>query len=245
MTGHRYTLAELADASAVALDALQVAARNGQVRQRPDIRTLRYYGTLGLLDHPAQMVGRTALYAERHLLQVLAVKAVQARGASLAEVQRSLAGATDDELRRAIGPGLPAALGAALAAGPASAGPASAGPAPAGAAPAASAPARPAPASAAPASAAPRAATRDPAFWRTLPSSPAAANDLQPRLMIAIPLAPGATLLLEGSAPEGSALDRDAADNADAEAIRAAAAPLLIHLTGAGLLPGAADTAGS
>jgi DNA-binding transcriptional MerR regulator len=215
MTGHRYTLAELADASAVALDALQVAARNGQVRQRPDIRTLRYYGTLGLLDHPAQMVGRTAFYAERHLLQVLAVKAVQARGASLADVQRSLAGATDDELRRAIGPELPAALAAALAAG------------------------------SVPAGAAPRAATRDPAFWRTPPSPPAAADDLQPRLMMAIPLARGATLLLEGTAPEGNALDRDAADHADAEAIRAAAAPLLIHLTGAGLLPGAADTAGS
>ncbi len=118
----RYTIAELADASAAALDALGIAARNGQVRDRPDVRTIRYYGTLGLIDPPAEMTGRTARYGGRHLLQVLAVKAVQARGDSLADAQRTLVGASDEELRSAIGPGLPAALAAvpppALAAAP-------------------------------------------------------------------------------------------------------------------------------
>src|SRR5215472_14746981 len=85
---HRYTIAELADASAAALDALGIAARNGQVRERPDTRTIRYYIGLGLVDRPTEMSGRTARYGDRHLLQVLAVKALQARGATLAEVQR-------------------------------------------------------------------------------------------------------------------------------------------------------------
>ena len=111
-TERRYTIAELADASAAALDALGIAARNGQVRDRPDVRTIRYYGTLGLIDAPAEMTGRTARYGGRHLLQVLAVKAVQARGESLADAQRILVGASDEELRSAIGPGLPAALAA-------------------------------------------------------------------------------------------------------------------------------------
>src|ERR1700759_5023133 len=106
----RYTIAELADASAAALDALGIAARNGQVRDRPDVRTIRYYATLGLIDPPAEMTGRTARYGGRHLLQVLAVKAVQARGDSLADAQRTLVGASDEELRSTIGPGLPAAL---------------------------------------------------------------------------------------------------------------------------------------
>ena len=86
----RYTIAELADASAAALDALGIAARNGQVRDRPDVRTIRYHATLGLVDPPAEMTGRTAWYGARHLLQVLAVKAVQARGDSLADAQRTL-----------------------------------------------------------------------------------------------------------------------------------------------------------
>ena len=106
----RYTIAELADASAAALDALGIAARNGQVRDRPDVRTIRYYGTLGLVDPPAEMTGRTARYGGRHLLQVVAVKAIQARGDSLADAQRILVGASDEELRSTIGPGLPAAL---------------------------------------------------------------------------------------------------------------------------------------
>src|SRR5579862_2664289 len=101
--GRRYTITELADASAVALDALGIAARNGQVRDRPDVRTIRYYATLGLIDPPVEMTGRTARYGGRHLLQVLAVKVAQARGATLADAQRALVGATEEELRRAIG----------------------------------------------------------------------------------------------------------------------------------------------
>ena len=172
----RYTIAELADASAVALDALGVAARNGQVRDRPDVRTIRYYGTLGLIDPPAEMTGRTALYGGRHLLQVLAVKAMQARGDSLADAQRTLVGASDEELRSAIGPGVPAALAAvpppALAAAPAG-------------------------------SDAHRAAGRP--FWRTSPALPAAAAPaadagMRPRPLVAVPLDAGATLLVEGAA---------------------------------------------
>jgi DNA-binding transcriptional MerR regulator len=61
----------------------------------PDARTVRYYTTLGLLDRPAAMRGRTALYGRRHLLQLVAIKRLQARGLSLAEVQARLVGRTD------------------------------------------------------------------------------------------------------------------------------------------------------
>jgi DNA-binding transcriptional MerR regulator len=212
-TGRRYTLAELADASAVALDALGVEARNGQVRDRPDIRTIRYYGTLGLVDRPAEMAGRTALYSDRHLLQVLAVKAMQARGASLADVQRSLVGAAETELRRAVGPGLPAALAAVT--GPAVTGDGATGPAGAGQATATSSVSSDRP--------------RNAAFWRTPPAPPtsAAAAAMQPRRVIAIPLTQGATLLI----------DSDNGHAVDLAALRAAAGPLLTHLTGTGLLP--------
>jgi hypothetical protein len=39
------------------------------VRVRPDVRTIRYYGTLGLIDPPPEMTGRSARYGGRHLLQ--------------------------------------------------------------------------------------------------------------------------------------------------------------------------------
>ncbi len=76
---------------------------NGRVRDIPDLRTIRYYTTAGLLDRPAEMRGRTALYSRRHLLQLVAIKQLQARGLSLSQVQRQLAGATDATLRRLAG----------------------------------------------------------------------------------------------------------------------------------------------
>src|SRR5262249_46157634 len=58
------------------------------------------YTTLGLLDRPAEMRGRTALYGRRHLLQLVAIKRLQARGVSLMEIQQQLVGLTDAALRR-------------------------------------------------------------------------------------------------------------------------------------------------
>jgi DNA-binding transcriptional MerR regulator len=219
--GHRYTITELADASAAALDALGIAARNGQVRDRPDARTIRYYGTLGLVDRPAEMNGRTAIYGDRHLLQVLAVKALQARGATLADVQRTLVGASEPELRAAVGPGLPGALTAATGQPP---------PARPDRAFWRSAPAAPAPAPVPATHEADRpdatAMLSAPEPPGSQPTGPARVTDDAMRL-IAVPLAEGVTLLI-----------KHADGDVDAGALRAAAARLLAHLTDAGLLPG-------
>lgn len=75
-------------------------APNGRVRDVPDRRTVRWYVTIGLVDRPAAMQGRTALYNTRHLLQIVAVKRRQAQGRSIAQIQAELAGATDKVLSR-------------------------------------------------------------------------------------------------------------------------------------------------
>src|SRR5271155_1171079 len=77
---------------------------SGRVRDVPDLRTIRYYTTLGLLDRPAAMRGRTALYGSRHLLQLVAIKHLQAQGLSLAAVQERVLGLSDAALRRIVGP---------------------------------------------------------------------------------------------------------------------------------------------
>ncbi|GAA1842972.1 hypothetical protein GCM10009687_05530 [Asanoa iriomotensis] len=74
-------------------------APNGRVRDVPDARVIRWYATIGLVDRPAAMRGRTALYGERHLLQLVAIKQRQAHGRSIAEIQVELAGASDATLR--------------------------------------------------------------------------------------------------------------------------------------------------
>jgi len=72
---------------------------NGRVRAVPDRRAIRWYATIGLVDRPAEMRGRTALYSRRHLLQLVAIKRRQAQGHTLAQIQAELAGATDESLQ--------------------------------------------------------------------------------------------------------------------------------------------------
>ena len=79
------------------------AGESRRVRWQPDTRLVRYYTTLGLLDRPAEMRGRTAYYRDRHLLQLLAIKTLQARGLSLQAVQAQLSGQPDAALATLIG----------------------------------------------------------------------------------------------------------------------------------------------
>lgn len=99
-----WTLEELGERVAEGLAVGYDGVPSGRVRDVPDARTIRYYHTLGLVDRPAEMRGRTAFYGRRHLLQILAIKRLQARGSSLAEVQQALVGLPDADLERLAGP---------------------------------------------------------------------------------------------------------------------------------------------
>jgi DNA-binding transcriptional MerR regulator len=99
-------LSELVEQVASRIAALP-APKNGQVRAVPDERTVRYYGTIGLLDKPL-LRGRTALYGSRHLAQVVAIKRLQTMGRSLAEIQAMWPKLDDETLARMSGVALPA-----------------------------------------------------------------------------------------------------------------------------------------
>jgi hypothetical protein len=151
---------------------------NGRVRDVPNERLIRWYGTVGLVDPPLSRRGRVARYGRRHLLQLVAVKRRQAEGESLAEIQAELAGLTDEAL---------AAIAGVPTLGPAPARKDSSGPAPGATALAVSAPDR---------------------FWARQPQqpvaeAPATGTEEEGRagpaagLVYGIRLAPGATLLLD------------------------------------------------
>jgi hypothetical protein len=93
-----WTIDELSAGVAEALAADHPGQSNGRVREVPDRRTIRWYTTIGLLDRPIAMRGRTALYDRRHLLQLVAIKRLQAAGHTLAAIQRELVGATSTTL---------------------------------------------------------------------------------------------------------------------------------------------------
>src|SRR6266540_1023172 len=95
-----WTLDELAGRVDAALSVGYDGQASGRVRDVPDPRAIRYYTTLGLVDRPIARHGSTVLYGPRHLLQLVAIKKLQARGLPLARIQVELAGATDQQLQR-------------------------------------------------------------------------------------------------------------------------------------------------
>ena len=62
------------------LAATGAGATDARVRDVQDARTVRYYQSIGLLDRPVRYDGRKAIYAYRHLLQMVCVKLLQAQG---------------------------------------------------------------------------------------------------------------------------------------------------------------------
>jgi hypothetical protein len=226
----RWTLDELAERVGAALAVDYPGQPSGRVRDVPDRRAIRWYTTIGLIDRPIAHRGRVALYGPRHLLQLVAVKRLQARGLPLVAIQQELAGATDAQLARvarlpalarapnparraAAGPGRqaafwhrppPAALAAAGAAAPVAP----------GSGDGSTDPAAPEPAVLAPAAAAPVARPPVPA------ATPPVAS------LRGVRLGEGATLLLE----PGRELD-----TGDVLAIVEAAGPLLAALRARGL----------
>jgi DNA-binding transcriptional MerR regulator len=97
-----WTLIELVAEATAAIASLPAPA-NGQIRAVPDDRTVRYYGTIGLLDRPSAMRGRTALYGRKHLAQIVAIKRLQTAGRSLAEIQALWPTLDDHSLARMAG----------------------------------------------------------------------------------------------------------------------------------------------
>lgn len=98
MSDELWTIEQLPERVAELLSGNYDGQRNGRIRELPNGRTIRWYTTIGLVDRPVAMRGRTALYGPRHLLQLAAVKRLQAAGHSLAEIQEKLLGATDAQL---------------------------------------------------------------------------------------------------------------------------------------------------
>lgn len=92
------TLNELVAQASIAISRVTLDQQSGRISEIPSARTVRYYTTCGLVDKPAQFKGRTALYARRHLLQLVSIKRLQSLGLELDQILVRLAGASDDEL---------------------------------------------------------------------------------------------------------------------------------------------------
>ncbi len=91
------TIEELARQANDWCERHQVEPASGQSGERLTERNVRYYRTLGLIDAPAS--GGGAGYGEKHLLQLMAVRLLQAQGLPLNRIRDLLFGRTLEELR--------------------------------------------------------------------------------------------------------------------------------------------------
>mgnify|MGYP001319078160 CR=1 FL=1 len=98
-----YSIDELSERVAHLLQerGLKNSQQDNRVSAAPDRRTIRYYTSLGLLDRPT-IKGRQARYSERHVLQILAIKALQSVSLPLSEIQSLLFGSSEEELENVI-----------------------------------------------------------------------------------------------------------------------------------------------
>jgi DNA-binding transcriptional MerR regulator len=75
---------------------------DGRVAPYPDVRTVRYYQTVGILKKPLRYDGRNAIYGYQHLLQLIAIKLLQRQGLSLVQIQTALIQTSLADLERSL-----------------------------------------------------------------------------------------------------------------------------------------------
>lgn len=78
-------------------DEHRVEPVSGQTGERLTERNVRYYRTLGLVDAPVS--GGGSGYGEKHLLQLMAIRLLQAQGLPLNRIRDLLFGRSVEELR--------------------------------------------------------------------------------------------------------------------------------------------------
>ena len=61
------------------------------------VRNIRYYQSSGLVDRPSHLNGRG--FSEKHRLQLVAIRVLQAKGLPLGKIQGMLCGRTEEALR--------------------------------------------------------------------------------------------------------------------------------------------------
>lgn len=95
--GVDYSLVELAAAVNQWCTEAGLEPANGQVGETLTERNIRFYRTTGLVDAPTAGGGRG--YDERHLLQLTAIRILQAQGLPLRRIRELLFGRSLAELR--------------------------------------------------------------------------------------------------------------------------------------------------
>ena len=93
---------ELADEASHLISRLVPRQERGSVSEVPDERTVRYYMTEGLISPPEGKQGASSVYGYLHLLQLLAVKRLQADHLPIRKIKELVEGKSESALERLL-----------------------------------------------------------------------------------------------------------------------------------------------
>ncbi len=96
-------VAEFADAAARVLAETGPLQERGTVSELPDERTVRYYLAEGLLAPAEEKQGTASVFGYLHLLQLLAVKTLQAQHLPIRKIRELVEERSERELERLLG----------------------------------------------------------------------------------------------------------------------------------------------
>ncbi len=104
--GRKYVgLPEFADVCERIVSDLDLEQERGTVSVVPDQRTIRYYIAEGLIQAPDEKQGTASVFSYLNLLQVVAVKKLQAEHLPIRKIRELVAGKTERELETLVGIG--------------------------------------------------------------------------------------------------------------------------------------------
>jgi DNA-binding transcriptional MerR regulator len=96
MSGN-FNFAELAESVNCWCEEHQVRPASGQAAEELTERTIRFYRTIGLIDPPLPTCPKT--FAEKHKLQLIAIRLLQAKGVKLSRIRSLLYNQSESNLR--------------------------------------------------------------------------------------------------------------------------------------------------
>lgn len=107
------TLDEVVEQSDAVLRDVAPRQTRYAVADRPDVRTIRYYTSRGLLPKPLSYDGGRARYGFAHLVRLLAIKRMQAQHMSLEQIGGALEASSTEQLEAMLGSTVAAPVAAA------------------------------------------------------------------------------------------------------------------------------------
>lgn len=96
-------LPEFARASEAILAEFDIEQNRGTVSLVPDERTIRYYLTEGLIQPPDERQGTASVFGYLQLLQLIAVKKLQAEHLSIKKIRQLVSGKDEQQLESLLG----------------------------------------------------------------------------------------------------------------------------------------------